>query len=90
MLTCLQMVGTHAQHLPIFWGHGTSDPIVKFERAKQSIEFLKSEIGVLDASAESRIGLEFHPYPGLVHSSNDEEIGALKVWLEKVLPQKDE
>ena len=84
------MAGPHAQHLPIFWGHGTSDPIVKFERAKQSVEFLKTEIGVSDASAESQVGLEFHAYPGLVHSANDEEIGALKVWLEKVLPEKEE
>ena len=79
----------HAKKLPIFWGHGRSDPLVKFEWAERSIEFIKNGLGIPEATKENPIGVEFHAYPGLVHSANDQELDDLQQWLEKVIPTKD-
>ena len=83
------MMSDHAKKLPIFWGHGTSDPLIRFTWAEQSLKFLKESLGFSDATKENLVGIEFHAYKGLVHSANDEEIEDLQEWLEKVLPAKD-
>ncbi|EKM59933.1 uncharacterized protein PHACADRAFT_250743 [Phanerochaete carnosa HHB-10118-sp] len=76
----------HAKKLPIFWGHGTNDPLVKFIWAKQSVQFLKEGLGITETTEADQAGIEFHAYNGLVHSASDEEIEDLQAWLEKVLP----
>lgn len=83
------MMNDHAKKLPIFWGHGKSDPLVKFTWAQESVKFLKEKLGIPEATKEDPKGIEFHAYDGLVHSANDEEIEDLQEWLEKVLPAKD-
>ncbi|KAJ7171873.1 Phospholipase/Carboxylesterase-domain-containing protein [Mycena crocata] len=40
------MVSPHASSLPIFWGHGTADPIVGHDFGRACANFLISEIGV--------------------------------------------
>lgn len=79
----------HAKKLPLFWGHGKSDPLIRFTWAEQSIKFLKESLGFPEATKENPVGIEFHGYNGLVHSASDEEIEDLQAWLEKVLPAKD-
>lgn len=80
------MLSDHAKKIPIFWGHGQSDPLVKYQFAVRSKAFLESELGIGEAKGESKAGLEFHSYPGLVHSANDEELDDMQKWLEKVIP----
>ena len=80
------MMSDHARKLPIFWGHGKQDPLVRYEWAEQSVVFMKSTLGIHDATADDIAGIEFHGYNGLVHSADDREIDDLQAWLCKVLP----
>ena len=89
--TPVKMVSDHAKKLPIFWGHGTADPIVRFDRATMSLEFLKTQLGVktVDPDAVLGGGIEFHAYEDLPHSADPEELDELKMFLKKVIPVRD-
>lgn len=78
------MLGDNAKLLPIFWGHGICDPLVKYEGAQQSVQFITNDLGICVATEDNIIGLEFHAYDGLVHSVNDHELQDLRAWLRKV------
>jgi predicted esterase len=80
------MLGEHAKKLPIFWGHGLADPLVRYEFAQRSTAFLDSSLGIGAVTGDSNAGLEFHSYAGLDHSASEEELGHLQTWLAKVLP----
>lgn len=81
------MLNDHAKKLPIFWGHGTRDPVVQYQWAEMSTAFLKSTIGIRESTDDDITGLEFHAYDGLAHSASDTEINHLQAWLEKVIPE---
>ncbi|KAH8092463.1 Phospholipase/carboxylesterase [Cristinia sonorae] len=86
------MVNDHFKKLPIFWGHGTRDQVVRYVYAEQSVEFLKS-IGVKDAVSEPSakpVGLSFHSYAGLEHSTSPKELDDLQRWIEQVIPDVSE
>ena len=85
------MVSDHAKKLPIFWGHGKADPIVRFDRATMSLEYLKTQMGIqtVEPSAVLNGGIEFHGYDGLPHSADPEELDELKVFLKKVIPAQE-
>lgn len=85
------MLSDHAKKLPIFWGHGKEDPIVHFDRATMSLEFLKTQMGFKTVEPEAVLegGIEFHGYDGLAHSADPEELEDLKKFLKKVLPAQD-
>lgn len=83
------MATDHVKKLPIFWGHGRQDPLVRFSWAEQSIAFLKSKLGVREATSDNATGLEFHGYNNLMHSANDQEIVDLQAWMKKVLPETE-
>lgn len=76
----------HAKKIPIFWGHGISDPLVKYTWAQRSVDFLKSDLGIGPVSGDSPSGLEFHGYRGLTHSASDEELEHLQAWMKKIIP----
>ena len=59
---------------PIFWGHGTADPIVPLTRGVQSRDVLQG-LGY---------AVEWHTYP-MPHSVCAEEIVDLRTWLSKRL-----
>ncbi|KAI0940286.1 hypothetical protein AcV5_001435 [Taiwanofungus camphoratus] len=82
------MASPHIKSLPIFWGHGKRDPLVKYPLGVRSVEFLKSQLGVLPAASDSPQagGICFNSYDGLPHSTNNEELRDLLAWLKKVLP----
>ncbi|KAI5119594.1 hypothetical protein M0805_005764 [Coniferiporia weirii] len=80
------MVSDHAKSLPIFWGHGTHDPLVRYELAIASSQFLKKEVGIKVAEGEETVGLSFHPYEGEVHSTCPKELSDLQAWLKRVIP----
>jgi predicted esterase len=87
-----QMCSRHAQSIPIFWGHGTADPLINIELGRKSVEFLKTDLGLPqpphDApDAAALKGVTFMEYPGLQHGAGPQELSDLKEWIKKVLPQ---
>lgn len=86
---CFQMMSGHAKSLPIFWGHGTADPIVRFEFAKRSVEYLVGTCGLtrLDRDKIGSPGLTFVEYRGVEHSSCQEELNDLGEFLRRVVPE---
>lgn len=86
-----QMATDHAKKLPIFWGHGKADPLVNFDLAVMSREFLKANLGIktVEPSEVLNGGVEFHAYDGMGHSANPEEIHALKEFMKKVIPAQE-
>lgn len=50
---------------PIFQGHGTADPVVRYDYGEQSGQFYK-DMGYKN--------LSFHSYPGVAHSASETEL----------------
>jgi predicted esterase len=65
--------------VPIFMGHGTADPLIPLAMGSMSHELLKGGLG-LERS-------EFKSYSGVTHSSCDEELKDVRVFLEKAVPE---
>ena len=87
----VQKMTDYALKLPIFWGHGSADPIVPFQLAQASKELL-TNAGIKPARESSEgppTGLEFHKYDGIPHSACQEEIEDLANWLKRVIPKTD-
>jgi predicted esterase len=84
--TLKSMLADHFKKLPIFWGHGTEDPLVTYAVGKASKEWLES-VGIKKAESTGEVGLDFHAYQGLDHSTDEGELEDLKDFLVKVLPK---
>ena len=63
------------RHVPIFYGHGSQDPVVPLALADLSSTRLRQQ----------GYKLEWHEYPGLQHGVNLDEIGDISRWLQRVL-----
>lgn len=61
---------------PIFMGHGEIDPVIKYTYGSNSAALLKSK----------GYNVDFHSYPGVVHTASEEEIQDVARFLKKVLP----
>ena len=87
----MQMAGPHATSTPIFWGHGTIDPLVKLGMSKASEKFFTEEVGVPVQTDKSGIpkGLDYRLYEGLGHSTSYQELEDTKAWLIRALPPVD-
>ncbi|KAK4048267.1 hypothetical protein OIO90_005886 [Microbotryomycetes sp. JL221] len=72
------MQTSHANKMPIFWGHGTADPIIRYGWGEQSRELLK-QMGFTK--------IESHAYPGMGHWVGPDEEEDMRHWLAQVLPQ---
>jgi len=81
------MISPEAATIPIFWGHGKSDPVVQYKYGAQSVEYLQTKLGLKAAAIGSNAGIEFKSYAGMGHSSSSKEISDMSAWLERVLPQ---
>jgi hypothetical protein len=86
------MCSSHASSIPIFWGHGTADPLVTFDIGRTSVDFLKTALGLPQVppdapDAATLKGVMFMQYPGLQHGAAPQELVDLKEWFKKVLPQ---
>lgn len=82
-----QLVSSHATEVSIFWGHGTDDPVVRFDLARNGVQLLQ-ELGVKSATpGDNGNGiLSFHAYDGLGHSLGAQEVEDLSNWLQRVVP----
>lgn len=64
------------QDTPIFMGHGTVDPVVRYEWGQQTASMLK-ELGW---------SVNFRSYNGLAHSADPKEIDDVETYLRERLP----
>ncbi|KAJ7118590.1 Phospholipase/Carboxylesterase-domain-containing protein [Mycena crocata] len=81
------MASEHAASIPIFWGHGSSDPLVKYEFGRSSADFVMKTLGTPEAPTTGELkGLSFNSYAGVGHSTNQKELDDLRGWLKKALP----
>lgn len=83
------MTTPHALKIPVFWGHGTSDPLVTYKIGTDSVEFLTKTVGLAQTSG-STTGLEFRSYEGMAHSSCPKELEDLSAWIKRVIPKGTE
>ncbi|CAE6425633.1 unnamed protein product [Rhizoctonia solani] len=67
-----------ATSTPIFWGHGTVDPVVPYKFGHMSVEHMKGSLGFSN--------LQFNSYKGMAHSADQQEIADLGAWLKSVIP----
>ncbi|KAF7981752.1 hypothetical protein HWV62_32377 [Athelia sp. TMB] len=79
------MAKAHAAQTPIFWGHGTDDQMVTYQRAVESVELLTNELGFVQTQ-DAVTGLEFHTYRGMTHSTCQNELDNLAAWLKRIIP----
>lgn len=81
------MLSDHARSIPIFWGHGSVDALIKYEVCERSVAFLKTECGikVLGDDDQGDVGVRFRVYEGMEHSSCPEELDHLRSWLKSVV-----
>ncbi|KAF5387949.1 hypothetical protein D9615_000666 [Tricholomella constricta] len=83
------MASPHASSMPVFWGHGSVDPLVKFQFCKDSAEFLTKQLGIPLATTPGECkGLSYNIYDGMGHTTNQKELDDLKAWIQKALPGK--
>lgn len=83
------MVTPHAPKVPVFWGHGTTDPLVMYNLGIESINVLTKTIGFTQTS-DSTTGLDFRSYEGMGHSSCPKELDDLSAWIKRVIPKGPE
>ncbi|KAL7434922.1 hypothetical protein ACHAXH_006036 [Discostella pseudostelligera] len=69
------------ENTPIFHGHGTLDPLVKLEAAKESQSTLIEQHGATNYTLTT--------YPGLAHSINPQELADVLDFLRNVIPPND-
>jgi len=79
----------HAKSIPIFWGHGTSDPIIKYDLALRSVDHITKSCGIPEAKVDEVSGIRFMSYEGVAHSSCPQELDDLKSWLKAVIPKEE-
>ncbi|KAG5648792.1 hypothetical protein DXG03_000141 [Asterophora parasitica] len=85
------MASPHASSIPVFWGHGSVDPLVKFQFCKDSSEFLTSQLGiplVPNQPPNENKGLSYNIYDGMGHTTNQRELDDLKAWIKRALREK--
>lgn len=87
----------HAKKLPVFWGHGTGDQVVRFAWGQASADKLQAlgfdnlefhaYPGTLPSSLPSVVMLTLISSSGMPHSLCDQEQADLEAWLKKVVPE---
>jgi len=82
----MKMMSDYARTLPIFIGHGTADPVVKFQHGQKSAEYLTSDCSIKKATEEDLVGITFKSYDSMGHQSSPQEISDIAKFLQKVIP----
>ncbi|KAF8806277.1 Phospholipase/carboxylesterase [Phlegmacium glaucopus] len=76
-----------ASSIPVFWAHGSADPLVKVQYCKESSDFLVQQLGIPVAKPGDVKGLSYHLYEGVGHTTTPRELDDLKDWIKKVIPK---
>jgi len=83
------MSSPHASSIPVFWGHGSNDPLVKYQFCRDSADFLTTILGMPPAPPSGEFkGLSYNIYDGVGHSTNQKELDDLKAWIIKAVPSE--
>jgi lysophospholipase-1 len=83
-----QMASQHASSIPVFWGHGSIDPLIKYQFCKDSSDFLINSLGIpLSTTVGECKGLSYNIYDGMGHTTNQKELDDLKTWIKKAIPE---
>jgi len=82
----MKMMSDYARTLPIFFGHGTADSVVRFRHGKQSAEYLKSDCGIKEATEEDLVGVTFKSYGSMGHEASPRELNDVAKFLQAVIP----
>jgi lysophospholipase I len=80
------MASPTASSTPIFWGHGSVDPLVKAQYSKASTDFVVQQLGTPLAKPGDVKGLSYHVYEGVGHTASERELADLKEWIKKIIP----
>ncbi len=76
-LACREKIGSIVNPaIPVFMGHGTSDPVVPFKWGKESVDVLKSK------GASS---VAFQAYQGMLHSCCQQELDDVVRFLKSIV-----
>ncbi|KAJ7639362.1 Phospholipase/carboxylesterase [Roridomyces roridus] len=86
----------YAKSLPIFWGQGQIDPLVRPELAIASARMVieKTKTPEVKETANGKFAefkgslFEFKTYSNVAHSTSQQELNDLKEWLKKTLPEE--
>ena len=70
------------KNTPLFVGHGDSDDVVPITLSKESFEFLHEK------HRGENSGSSYKVYPGMPHSSCEEEMDDIAAFLKKILPEQ--
>ena len=82
----LQLASRHASSIPVFWGYGNSDPLVKMQHVEESTDTLV-KLGLARSLARSEPkGLTYNLYESLGHATNQRELDDLKQWIINIIP----
>ncbi|KAG6841823.1 hypothetical protein C0991_006230 [Blastosporella zonata] len=82
------LVSSHASSIPVFWGHGSVDPLVKVQFCRSSADFLSEELAIPRSTTPGEIkGLSYHLYEGMGHTTNQKELDDLQAWIKQALPE---
>ena len=80
------MTSPNSISAPVFWGHGSKDPLVLSDFSKKSVEFLSTEMGMTHGKAGAFGGLSYHLYDGMGHTTNQKELEDLRSFIKNALP----
>ncbi|KAH7909450.1 Phospholipase/Carboxylesterase-domain-containing protein [Hygrophoropsis aurantiaca] len=82
-----ELASPNVTNIPIFWGHGTHDPLIKYQYGLDSVAYLQKELSVSTVEKTgSLIGVDFRSYHGMGHSTCPKELNDLKDFFKRVLP----
>jgi len=70
-----------SKDLPIFWGHGDSDPVVRYSWGTASLAALRDKLKMPN--------VRFDTYKGMEHSACPQELKDLEGWLAERLPKEE-
>ncbi|EDR12736.1 uncharacterized protein LACBIDRAFT_188773 [Laccaria bicolor S238N-H82] len=83
------MASQHAASIPVFWGHGAADPLVKYQFCKDSADFLTQTLGMPLAPTGECKGLSYNIYEGMGHTTTQKELDDLREWIKKAIPGEE-
>jgi len=83
------LTAPHASQIPLFWGHGTSDPLVLHKFGTESVDNLISKVG-FSRSTGVATGLDFRTYEGMAHTTCPTELKDLSDWIKRVVPKSSD
>lgn len=75
----------HTLSTPIFWAHGSSDPLVKLQFSKDSSEQL-IPLGMPRGQPGVFGGLSFNIYDDMGHATTEKELDDLKAFIKNAVP----